>query len=98
MDPASNLLGKVWIDGTPLSPSTPNSNAPSSDFTAGFRFYLNNFGSNVMYFKDYEIDNAGATLLYNNGAPLLDTSTLAQAPDHWWKLNASDTFDIATST
>ena len=46
----------------------------------------------------YEIDNAGATLLYNNGAPLLDTSTLAQAPDHWWKLNASDTFDIATST
>ena len=98
MDPASNLLGKVWIDGTPLSASTPNSNSPSSDFTAGFKFYLNNFGSNVMYFKDYEIDNAGATLLYNNGAPLLDTSTLAQAPDHWWKLNASDTFDIATST
>ena len=98
MDPASNLLGKVWIDGTPLSPSTPNNGAPSSDFTAGFKFYLNNFGSNVMYFKDYEIDNAGATLLYNNGAPLLDTSTLAQAPDHWWKLNASDTFDTATST
>ena len=98
MDPASNLLGKVWIDGTPLSPSTSNNGAPSSDFTAGFKFYLNNFGSNVMYFKDYEIDNAGATLLYNNGAPLLDTSTLAQAPDHWWKLNASDTFDIATST
>ena len=99
MDPASISLGKVWIDGTPLALSNgnPGGGGPN-DFTAGFRFYLNNFGSNVMYFKDYEIDNAGATLLYNNGAPLLDTSTLAQAPDHWWKLNASDTFDIATST
>ena len=99
MDPASISLGKVWIDGTPLALSNgnPGGGGPN-DFTAGFRFYLNNFGSNVMYFKDYEIDNAGATLLYNNGAPLLDTSTLAQAPDHWWKINASDTFDIATST
>ena len=99
VDPTSITLGKVWIDGTLLGLSSGNGNGTAgSDFTAGFRFYLNNFGSNVMYFKDYEIDNAGATLLYNNGAPLLDTSTLAQAPDHWWKLNASDTFDIATST
>mgnify|MGYP003643974664 CR=1 FL=1 len=99
MDPTSISLGKVWIDGTPLALSNGNpGGGVGSDFTAGFKFYLNNFGSNVMYFKDYEIDNAGATLLYNNGAPLLDTSTLAQAPDHWWKLNASDTFDIATST
>jgi hypothetical protein len=99
VDPTNITLGKVWIDGTLLGLSSGNGNgAAGSDFTAGFRFYLNNFGSNVMYFKDYEIDNAGATLLYNNGAPLLDTSTLAQAPDHWWKLNASDTFDTATST
>ena len=99
VDPTNITLGKVWIDGTLLGLSSGNpSGAAGSDFTAGFRFYLNNFGSNVMYFKDYEIDNAGATLLYNNGAPLLDTSTLAQAPDHWWKLNASDTFDTATST
>ena len=51
-----------------------------------------------MYFKNYEIDNAGAALLYNNGSPLSNTSTLAQAPDHWWRLNADDTFDSGTST
>ena len=98
MNPLSNGLGKVWIDGTPLTLSNANSGSSANNFTAGFRFYLNNFGSNVMYFKDYEIDNAGATLLYNNGAPLLDTSTLAQAPDHWWKLNDDDTFNSGTST
>ena len=97
-EPGDRSAGKVWINGgTPLALSTGGGSS-YNDFTSGFRLYLNSFNSNVMYFKNYEIDNANATLLYNNGSPLSNTSTLAQAPDHWWRLNADDTFDSGTST
>ena len=96
--PGDRSAGKVWINGgTPLALSV-GAGSSYNDFTSGFRLYLNSFNSNVMYFKNYEIDNAGAALLYNNGSPLSNTSTLAQAPDHWWRLNADDTFDSGTST
>jgi len=96
--PGDRSAGKVWINGgTPLVLSVGGGSS-YNDFTSGFRIYLNSFNSNVMYFKNYEIDNAGATLLYNNGSPLSNTSTLAQAPDQWWRLNADDTFDSGTST
>ena len=50
-------------------------------------------GSNMMYFTNYEIDQTNVDVLYNNGSPITSTSGLSTAPDHWWKLDASDTYD-----
>jgi hypothetical protein len=53
--------------------------------------------SNMMYFINYEIDQANVDKLYNYGSPLMSTATLTQAPNAWYKLDASEIYNSSTT-
>jgi len=98
MDTSNITNSKLWVNGTSINQSNAHTTGSANSFTSGLQLNLDRYPeiSNMMYFTNYEIDQTNVDVLYNNGSPITSTSGLSTAPDHWWKLNASDTYDSST--
>ena len=93
VDTNTTTDSEVWIDKVQMTKGS-GGNGTINAFTSGFTFKpFTGDVSNMMYFTNYEIDQTNVNVLYNNGSPITSTSGLSTAPDHWWKLNAADTYD-----
>jgi hypothetical protein len=99
VDTANITNSKLWIDKVPISQGSSNTSGSANSFTSGLRLFQSSSGStrgelsNMMYFTNYEIDQTNVDKLYNYGSPLMSTATLTQAPNAWYKLNASEIYD-----
>jgi hypothetical protein len=98
MDASDVTNSKLWVNGTSIAQSTSHTTGQANSFTSGLQLNLDRYPeiSNMMYFTNYEINQTNVDVLYNNGYPITSTSGLSTAPDHWWKLDASDTYDSST--
>ena len=103
VDTTNIANSKLWIDGVSVSSGSATTSGSASSFTSGLRLFQYSSGSsrgqlsNIMYFIDYEIDQANVDKLYNYGSPLMSTATLTQAPNAWYKLDASEIYDSSNT-
>jgi len=99
VDTTNVTNSKLWINKVSISQSNANTNGSADSFTSGFKLFQYSSGSsygkvsNMMYFTNYEIDQANVDKLYNYGSPLMSTTTLTQAPNAWYKLDASEIYN-----
>ena len=103
VDTTNVTNSKLWINKVSISQSNANTNGSADSFTSGFKLFQYSSGSsygkvsNMMYFTNYEIDQANVDKLYNYGSPLMSTATLTQAPNAWYKLDASEIYNSSST-
>ena len=89
---------EIWIDKNSLTKASSVSSGSALAFTSGFKLTPRLAEvSNMMYFINYEIDQANVDKLYNYGSPLMSTATLTQAPNAWYKLDASEIYNSSST-
>lgn len=95
VDTTNVTNSKFWVDGVSIALAGSSTASSANAFTSGLQINLASYPyiSNMMYFTNYEINQANVDVLYNNGAPITSTSGLSTAPDHWYKFNSSDSYD-----
>lgn len=99
VDTTNVTNSKFWVDGVPISKTGYSTGTSANTFTSGLQINIGGYPliSNMMYFVDYEIDQANVDKLYNYGSPLMSTETLTQAPDAWYKFDASEIYDSSNT-
>jgi len=90
---------KFWVDGVPISQLGAATSTSANTFTTGLQMNIGSYPliSNMMYFENYEIDQANVDKLYGYGSPLMSTATLTQAPNAWYKFDASEVYDSSNT-
>lgn len=99
VDTTNVTNSKFWVDGVPISKLGSATTTSANTFTSGLQINIGGYPliSNMMYFEDYEIDQANVDKLYGYGSPLMSTATLTQAPNAWYKLDASEIYNNSTT-
>jgi hypothetical protein len=100
-NPTTSQMGRIYINSVDATSSVNISSRTAFSTSTGAVWlgeeangYLNPFLGNIDEFAMWvgSDERANVADIYNGGAPF-DLSTLASAPQHWWRMGDGDSWD-----